>query len=271
MLNGRIVFAGSVVITSKLNLRQGSPDSKAAIVRKLPPEFVIKVSSIVGGESVQGNALWYEVDEGFVWSGGCSGVTVVATAAAEIKTTSPLAQTMGPIPEGAMGLLNLIAEKEAPAGYGTLFGNNQGKLPKPLIQMTVAEVISAGPEWVTRFRSSACGRYQFLTATLKSLRMSENLNGTELFNPALQDSLGYALLDRRGYESFVVGTMTRTAFGLGLAKEWASFPVLEDCQGAHRQVQRGETFYAGDGLNNALITPEKVEAALDAIRQRTTI
>ncbi|MEJ1979327.1 MAG: hypothetical protein WDN49_27730 [Acetobacteraceae bacterium] len=237
------------------------------------------VAAIVGGETVEGNALWYEVDEGFVWSGGCSGVTPGAMAARDAKP-SPLiaAATLaadlapaadpaaGAIPEGAMGLLNLIAEKEAPDGYGTLFGNNQGKLPKPLIQMTVSEVIAAGPGWAARFGSSACGRYQFMNATLKGLRVSENLSGAELFGPNVQDRLGYDLLDRRGYESFMTGTMTRVAFGLGLAKEWASFPVLEACQGAHRQVERGETFYAGDGLNKALITPEKVEAALDAAR-----
>lgn len=233
----------------------------------------MSIASIVGGENVQGNALWYEVDEGFVWSGGCSGVTPGATPAADVTmlpdSAAPLAPSVvppGTIPAGAMGLLNLIAEKEAPAGYGTLFGNNQNKLPKPLIQMTVAEVIAAGPGWTARFGSSACGRYQFVNTTLKGLRNSENLAGTELFAPTLQDRLGFALLDHRGYESFVTGTMTRTAFGLGLAKEWASFPVLETCQGAHRPVQRGETFYAGDNLNKALITPEKVEAALDAIR-----
>jgi muramidase (phage lysozyme) len=274
MLNGQITFSGSVTTTSKLNLRQNSPDSKAPVIRKLPPGLPMAVTAIVGGENVQGNALWYQVKDGFVWSGGCSAVDTAAAAPVNGSASNALPVafvaatfTSGAIPAGAKGLLDLIAEKEAPAGYGTLFGNNQIKLTKPLIQMTIAEVIAAGPDWAARFRSSACGRYQFVNATLKGLRVSENLSGTELFDPGLQDRLGYALLDRRGYESFMAGTMSREAFGLGLAQEWASFPVLADCQGAHRPVQRGETFYAGDALNKALITPEKVEAALDAVRQ----
>ncbi|MBA4161110.1 MAG: hypothetical protein C0515_03295 [Novosphingobium sp.] len=103
-----------------------------------------------------------------------------------------------------------------------------------------------------------------MTATLKGLLVPERLTGNELFDPDLQDRLGFALLDRRGYESFATGKMSVVAFGLGLAQEWASFPVLADCKGAHRMVVRGETYYAGDHLNKALITPETVEAILEA-------
>lgn len=55
------------------------------------------------------------------------------------------------------------------------------------------------------------------------------------------------------------------AFAKGLAQEWASFPVLVDCRGAHRDIKRGQSFYAGDGLNKALVKPEKVEAVLQAV------
>lgn len=87
-------------------------------------------------------------------------------------------------------------------------------------------------------------------------------DGKRKFDPELQDRLAYALLDRRGYEKFAAGKLSIVAFGLALAQEWASFPVLEDCQGAHRKVKRGETYYAGDHLNKALISPETVEAIL---------
>ncbi len=172
------------------------------------------------------------------------------------------------VPTGAARLLDLIGDTEAPRGYDTLFGNNQDKWPKRLTAMTVAEVIDAGPTWTKRFGSSAAGRYQFMNATLKSLRTAEALTGKERFDPNLQDNLGYALLDRRGYERFVAGKMSMIAFGLALAQEWASFPVLEDCPGAHRSVRRGETYYAGDSINKALISPETVEDILTAILQR---
>lgn len=76
---------------------------------------------------------------------------------------------------------------------------------------------------------------------------------------------GYALLLRRGYELFAAGKLTRTEFGKRLAQEWASFPVLIATRGKHREVERGQSFYAGDGLNKALVKPEKVEAILDQV------
>ncbi len=149
-------------------------------------------------------------------------------------------------------------------GYDTLFGNNQTHWPQRLTNMTVSEVIAAGPTWTKNFGSSAAGRYQFLNATLKRLRSTEALDGSENFGPDLQDRLGYALLDRRGYEKFATGKLSVVAFGLELAKEWASFPVLQPTQGTKRMVTRGQSYYAGDGLNHALITPETVEAILQA-------
>ncbi|QND60148.1 hypothetical protein [Mesorhizobium huakuii] len=167
------------------------------------------------------------------------------------------------IPSSAAKLLDLIGNTEAPKGYDVIFGNNQKHLPKKLTSMTISEVIAAGPGWSKAYGSSAAGRYQFMNQTLKSLKISESLTGTEKFSPDLQDRLGYALLDRRGYEKFASGKLSVVAFGLALAQEWASFPVLEACQGAHRWIERGETYYAGDHLNKALITPERVEAILN--------
>jgi len=166
------------------------------------------------------------------------------------------------VPAGAMLLLDFIGGIEAPKGYGTIYGNNQGKLAKPLTSMTLDEVIAAGPSWTKAYKSSAAGRYQFMNATLKDLKKSLALTGKETFSPDLQDRLAYELLKRRGWASFVAGFMSREAFGKALAQEWASLPVLADTQGASRQVKRGQSYYAGDGLNKALTSPESVEAVL---------
>ncbi len=48
--------------------------------------------------------------------------------------------------------------------------------------------------------------------------------------------------------------------------EWASLPVLTATKGAHRQVVRGQSYYAGDGLNKSLVKPERVEDVLRAVR-----
>lgn len=168
-------------------------------------------------------------------------------------------------------LLQFIMAREAPKGYETVYGNHQDELPIPLTQMTFDQVVAAGPGWTRKFGSSACGGYQFMRDTLdkpktiSDLKGEYGLTGQELFDETLQDQLGYALLLRRGFARFVSGKLTVAAFGLALAQEWASFPVLVDCRGAHRQVKRGQSYYAGDGLNKALVKASDVETALNQV------
>ena len=69
------------------------------------------------------------------------------------------------------------------------------------------------------------------------------------FVPDLQDRFGFALLKRRGWDDFAANRLSLKDFGNRLAREWASFPVLSDQQGQHRTVRRGESYYAGDGIN----------------------
>ncbi|EIZ87152.1 putative transmembrane protein [Methylobacterium sp. GXF4] len=166
------------------------------------------------------------------------------------------------VPAGAALLLNFIAGFEAPKGYDTVYANKMAQMPKPLTSMTLDAVIADGSRRTKAFGSSACGRYQFMTATLQDLRKQMVLMGTDLFTPDFQDRLAMQLLLRRGYDKFMAGKMTITAFGLAIAQEWASFPVLTACKGATRQLVRGQSYYAGDGLNKALVKPEAVEAAL---------
>ncbi|RVJ66584.1 lysozyme family protein [Sinorhizobium medicae] len=171
------------------------------------------------------------------------------------------------VPPGAAILLDLIRETEVGrsdrASYDVIYGHNQAKLPQPLTTMTYGEVVDAQKGWSKRFGSSAAGGYQFMRATLIDLAKAvHSISGTDRFTPDLQDRLGYRLLVRRGYPEFITGKISIVQFGENLAKEWASFPVLVSCKGAHRVLKRGQSYYAGDGLNKALVKPEKVEAVL---------
>lgn len=172
------------------------------------------------------------------------------------------------VPSGAAILLDFVGSvetgKSGPESYGVIYGHKQGKLPKPLTEMTVAEVQAAQLRWSKNHGSSAAGRYQFMRATLKELLVTMGIPGSAKFSPDLQDTLGYALLRRRGYTAFAAGAFPIGKFGNNLAMEWASLPVLVDTSGAHRTVARGETFYAGDGVNKVLTKPEKVEEVLAA-------
>lgn len=161
-------------------------------------------------------------------------------------------------------LLDCIGGIEAPMGYGTVYGNKQSRLPKPLVSWTVNEIIGASPSFTARFGSSACGRYQFMRDTLIGLRKQVPGLGDMRFTPELQDMLGVMLLRRRGFDRFMAGQITLKAFGKALAQEWASFPVLTTTTGAHRTVARGQSYYAGDGMNKALVSADQIEAWLTA-------
>ncbi|ODN69892.1 hypothetical protein [Methylobrevis pamukkalensis] len=172
------------------------------------------------------------------------------------------------IPAAAAILLDFIGETETGeagrAGYDVIYAHQQGRLPKPITSMTIAELQGhQASGWPAK--STASGRYQFMRATLAELRKELALRDSQIFDPDLQDRLGYHLLIRRGYRDFVGGRMSRTEFGARLAMEWASFPVLADRKGSNRQVARGQSYYAGDGLNKALVHPSAVEAVLDRV------
>ena len=108
--------------------------------------------------------------------------------------------------------------------------------------------------------SSAAGAYQIIRKTLEGL----GLPGTRRFDSRCQDEAALVLLDRRGWAKCEAGSMSPEDFADQLAREWASLPVQKAQKGASRQVTRGQSYYAGDGLNRAHATPEEVLAAINA-------
>jgi muramidase (phage lysozyme) len=170
------------------------------------------------------------------------------------------------VPAGAAILLEFVYRTETgrtpPACYDTVFGHNEGRLDKPVTRMTLGEVQASQRNWSRRFGSSATGAYQFVRATLKGLIGELGLEGTQRLDPDLQDRLAYHLLIRRGYHQFMAGEIGAEEFARRLAMEWASFPVLGATRGARRQLKRGQSYYAGDRLNRALVAPEQIERVL---------
>lgn len=184
------------------------------------------------------------------------------------------------VPAGAALLLDFIyrtdAGKAPPHCYQVIFGNRQKHLPKPITQMTLGDLIDAQKNWSSKAwvkknwgygtASSAAGAAQFMRATLQDLAKELGLKGTQIFSADFQDRLAFHLLKRRGYEDFMAGKISRTEFGKRLAQEWASLPVLSATAGAHRGLVRGQSYYSGDALNKALVTPAEVEAILDKVK-----
>lgn len=161
-------------------------------------------------------------------------------------------------------LLELVSREESRGNYNAFFGKIANQDDPRFTTMTVKQV----REWqdhfvdVLRKKSSAAGRYQIIRSTMDEIIARLGLNRSEIFDASLQDRMAIDLLGKRKLGKFLSGQIGITAFGNQLAMEWASLPVLSNIRGDKRNVVRGESFYAGDGLNNAHIEPATVEAAL---------
>jgi muramidase (phage lysozyme) len=179
------------------------------------------------------------------------------------------------IPPPAVEILSLIRVTETgradATAYEVIFGHNENKLTKPITAMTLDELQGWQPGFTKSFGSSASGAYQFMLATLKDLEKKLGLTGAEIFDQDLQDYLGYELLKRRGFQAWLDAKSSTDIFMIGLAREWASFPVPSRMKGAHRTVERGQSYYAGDGVNKALVKPDVVWLACEAARGATSI
>jgi peptidoglycan hydrolase-like protein with peptidoglycan-binding domain len=184
------------------------------------------------------------------------------------------------VPRGAAVLLDYIGgletARKGAASYRTVIGHldEQGLLPKPVTEMTLGELLAEQLRWVRSLKqaSGAAGRYQIIRPTLQSLIKELKLPLTAKFTPELQDVCGLALLERRGYKRFVAGTLPLKGFGNELAKEWASLPVLSTIKVGGkkpRTVRRGQSYYAGDGINQSLDDAAAFESVLaEALNER---
>lgn len=183
------------------------------------------------------------------------------------------------VPRGAAILLDFIAgletNRQGQAAYETIIGyrnEKPGTLPKPITAMTLEELLAEQKRWVKNLKapSGAAGRYQIIRPTLLSLIQELGVPLSAKFAPDLQDRFGFALLKRRGWDQFAATKLPLRAFGNNLAKEWASWPVLSDVTGAHREVKRGESYYAGDGINASLARATEAEAVLAEVLNELT-
>ena len=158
-------------------------------------------------------------------------------------------------------LLQLIARAESQGNYNAYFGN-VGNTAVDFRAMSIGEVMRWQKEYVQQGSpSSAVGRYQIIDTTLVGLVQELGVDRGQLFDETLQDKMAMALLERRGAEQYVNGELTRDEFAANLAKEWAGLPrVLGD--------NPAYSYYAGDGLNKALVGVDEVRKAIEPITAR---
>ena len=184
--------------------------------------------------------------------------TVPATPA-PVQTTTP-----GPLGK----LLNLVAGKESGGFYDIVYG---GKRIPGLTSMTILQVLNLQKNAKNDPRfgkgSSAAGKYQMMPPVIMEQAKSVGLNiNTEPFSPENQDKMiVHRMKKYRHFDKFISGALSIVDFAKNLAMEFASFPVLERTKGHRKTVDRGQSYYAGDGLNKSLISPESVESVLSEL------
>ena len=163
----------------------------------------------------------------------------------------------------ARPILDMIGRYESGGDYNRVYGN----VIQPLTSMTLSQVIGFQNDYVAAGSpSSAVGKYQFIRKTLRSLKSDLGFSDSTYFNAYTQDTMALELLKRRGFKSFIEGRITMQQFMLNISMEWASLPVPFTTRGYKKTVQRGESYYAGDGLNTAHASTAAVESALTQAR-----
>lgn len=130
-----------------------------------------------------------------------------------------------------------------------------------LTSMTVSQVLAWQDEIDRFYPSEAAGKYQILEDTLREFA-GRILN--KAFDAQMQDHIALKLIRRRGLSKVSSGALSVEAFCNNLAKEWASLPVVTDCEGQEGWVAAGQSYYAGDTLNKSHCTPREVLAAVRA-------
>jgi len=139
-----------------------------------------------------------------------------------------------------------------------------------LTSMTLDQIRALQQKMVP-YGSSASGRYQFIRGTFDATRKAMGLPGDAIWSPAVQDNMALNRLNKRGLTKYLAGEISREDFANNLAKEWASLPVVTHIQGATRMLEPGQSYYAGDGLNKSLHTPQEILHAIDAIQGQPVV
>ena len=162
-------------------------------------------------------------------------------------------------------LLDLVSGRESAGRYDALYPSTRDpQIP----QLTLAQIDAYQTRRINSgIASSAIGRYQFIQRTLRGAREIAGIASNVQFSEGVQDYLMIAVLrNSRRLNQWKSGSLSDADFCLQLAREFASVPVPYDTQGHHRRVQKGETYYASDGLNRAGHSADAFIACLRDIR-----
>ena len=201
---------------------------------------------------------WLQKRPAVFWIG------IVFVAALIAYTIGSMNQRLQVDPVSAKPLLDLIARVESKGNYNAYFGN-AGNTSIKFTEMSIADVLSWQEDFIVAGHpSSAVGRYQIISTTLKGLVQQLNIDTNQPFNEAMQDRMAVALLERRGATEYVNNQIDERQFAAELAKEWAALPkIIGD--------RPEQSYYASDGLNKALVGVDEILRAASAVSAKMKV
>lgn len=161
----------------------------------------------------------------------------------------------------AAPLLAFIRKPESRGNYNVVWGGikPRHRPPKALTEMTIGEVLDWQDSIDHLYMSEAAGAYQMLEDTLRDIYAPAGLKLDDKFSIANQDRLAVHLLKQKGLTLFLRGGMDTKTFASRVARVWASLPSVTGPNPA-------ASWYAGDGLNHALVKVPDYLKAVEAIK-----
>jgi len=167
--------------------------------------------------------------------------------------------------EGWGPILELIAQAESVGGsYDSVY---PGTIKPGLSSMTIGEADAWQARTASERGSAAAGRYQFMT--ILDQARNAGLGPGDIFSPENQDKMAIALIEKKKMVSVDMIKDNPIEAARRLSQEWAGLPVLSATKGASRNISRGQSYYAGDGLNKATVSPEQLTGAFSQVNENT--
>ena len=123
----------------------------------------------------------------------------------------------------AASLLEFIGTLEAPDGYDSYSYYASAPPPKPLTQMSIAEVLAWQDKIDQTSKSEAAGRFQIMNYTLRDIVKQHGINPDLRFDKNTQNRLALLLLERRGWHP---DNTDYISMANSIAHEWAALPLV---------------------------------------------
>lgn len=235
-------------------------EEEAAKAGMTPEEYNMEIwkrlrQALLGSGSAETTKMAY-APEGAAENAAAQAIEANFNPGAAIDTAVEAADRTTQAIRTAKPILDLVGKTEGTdrgdgynetLAYGRLTGGDVD-----LVNMTLGEIDKLQTSMLRHpdnvWNSSAVGRYQIIRTTLRKLKKNLGLTDDMKFTPELQDMLAVELLKGRGYNKWLRGEMSDTAFFNNLSKEWASLPNAKGL-GTYEGQRIGTTL---EGLKDAV-------------------